>query len=691
MFISLVVPTSIPCAAAETLPVPREQTVVVESISSSFNNYESFNPLGTIGVEYGSGIQVCEESVAYINPLSISGIEFWKITGYETENNYTRVILHIREGVTWNDGYPYTSDDWVFTYNLLMNDTSQQLSGAWWVQSTVSSFEAPDNYTFIVNLKRSIPRIIWELPTTTVSRHIWEGHDPNTFKNNPPVGTGPYKLYGVYPAFNMFIWVRDENYWGKKFGYFPEAKYVIYKCPAPRDVMFADFVQGATDAPLLMMFTYDLVQMAQSVMTNISTVEYKDPLPYGFFFNTREYPLSVPALRWAISYCVDRETLGNVYSMAEHTDPHKYPIGGAIYPSVQQKWGAMLDRVMQRIEDEYGYTYPTYNLTKAEEILDGLNFVDTDGDGIRETTNGTKLSFEVLCEPAGTFEYTQTLTFVENLRAVGIAATMRALGWGGLGTYTMEGRYQIASTVIYSNTPYSSDIFYSLINDPTEIRNEETGYYNPEVNAYVQILKNMSSDDPAAAPLLEEALYLVLRDLPFVTTLEQKTTSPFSTKYWTGWPTNDNMYAVPYTWWANFLFVLLRIKAVAPAAPVNYQTVWFIGSVEQFNSSIDGRTYGPFVEGESAAMPEGDAQRLIGEELASLTPVTLLDAISGISGQLAAMSNQLTTLSQQVSGVPEQWTALSSQLSTLTIFFAIETVAIVILAVGLVLALRKKS
>jgi peptide/nickel transport system substrate-binding protein len=30
----------------------------------------------------------------------------------------------------------------------------------------------------------------------------------------------------------------------------------------------------------------------------------------------------------------------------------------------------------------------------------------------------------------------------------------------------------------------------------------------------------------------------------------------FNTAYWTGWPTADNPYTIPVTWWSHFLFAI---------------------------------------------------------------------------------------------------------------------------------------
>ena len=76
-----------------------------------------------------------------------------------------------------------------------------------------------------------------------------------------------------------------------------------------------------------------------------------------------------------------------------------------------------INELKRIIEKEYGWTID-YDLTKAQEILDSLDFIDRDGDGVRETPNGTKLSFEILADvPTNVWEYT---VIMEDFEKVGI-------------------------------------------------------------------------------------------------------------------------------------------------------------------------------------------------------------------------------------------------------------------------------
>ena len=46
----------------------------------------------------------------------------WLAESYEYNDDFTAITVHLRDGVRWSDGEPFTSADVLFTYDLLMNN-----------------------------------------------------------------------------------------------------------------------------------------------------------------------------------------------------------------------------------------------------------------------------------------------------------------------------------------------------------------------------------------------------------------------------------------------------------------------------------------------------------------------------------------------------------------------------------------
>ena len=84
----------------------------------------------------------------------------------------------------------------------------------------VKSVEAPDPQTVVVNFTKPYPRYHIRFAAQVgalyvVAKHKWEGQDPQSYKNNPPVTSGPYKLNQVLIEQRQFIYERDPNYWAE--------------------------------------------------------------------------------------------------------------------------------------------------------------------------------------------------------------------------------------------------------------------------------------------------------------------------------------------------------------------------------------------------------------------------------------------------------------------------------------------
>ncbi len=140
--------------AQASFPVPREQSVVVET-DQTYQYFNTANPVKPYGTQWGSGWhQIAQEWDWYMD-YATGQRRLWRTTGWEYNKDYTQLTWHVRKGVTWNDGVPYTAQDIVFTFNLFMKNPDLGGAGA---ASNVASVTAPDDYTVIFKFKQADPR-----------------------------------------------------------------------------------------------------------------------------------------------------------------------------------------------------------------------------------------------------------------------------------------------------------------------------------------------------------------------------------------------------------------------------------------------------------------------------------------------------------------------------------------------------
>jgi len=231
-------PTSTPRPVPTTAP-EKAETAVVEKVQVNgvtmdfgrneviinnqvdFSIFDSFNPMIPNGWHYQNGVQqILVEFLWYVN-YATGAIEARLGESWEYNDDYTELTLHLRKGVTWNDGEPFTAKDVVWTLQMAMDPKYDDLGSL--PHSAAEYFSevyAADDFTVVIKMTEPRPRqhqMFWcKIVGGTViyPEHIWANVDPYTYKNNPPVWTGPYKLYKTYPENKVFVWVRNDARFG---------------------------------------------------------------------------------------------------------------------------------------------------------------------------------------------------------------------------------------------------------------------------------------------------------------------------------------------------------------------------------------------------------------------------------------------------------------------------------------------
>ncbi|WP_353661754.1 peptide-binding protein [Hydrogenimonas sp. SS33] len=109
----------------------------------------------------------------------------------------THLRFHLREGVKWQDGKPFTSEDVVFTFDLTRSPKlfTPYASDFRYVKRVV----AVDSKTVDVFYKEPYYKAVSIWMMGILPAHLWRGvKDPMTSSlNRHPVGTGPYRLVSL--------------------------------------------------------------------------------------------------------------------------------------------------------------------------------------------------------------------------------------------------------------------------------------------------------------------------------------------------------------------------------------------------------------------------------------------------------------------------------------------------------------
>jgi peptide/nickel transport system substrate-binding protein len=543
--------------------VPRERTLIIgfEGGPHAAPEQSGLNPGATNSQGHH---QVMIESLYYLNYQTGELIPWLAEGPAQWNEDYTEVIIPLREGIKWSDGQPFTAEDIVFTIEMLQANPT--LSYASTVVD-VAEATAVDDRTVQITLTRPDPRFvvnafgvrIWGA-VRIVPKHIWEGQDPNTFTNFDlekgwPVWTGPYRL--VKASSTEFVFDRRADWWAVETGFqdLPAPERIIFVEAGPDERKAAALTANEVDGePSLRIDTFaDVVSKNPNAIgwTEDGTRAWIDPCPGMLGFNTRVPPWDDPEMRWAIAYAIPNQQIGDATTGGQGIVSHyNFPA----YPALQEWLTENQDLI-----DQYDST--VYDPAKAREIFESKGYV-MGADGVYEK-DGERLQVDILFK---TEEPILPAIIVSAFQDVGIDAAPRALAGAAYfdarntGDFEIETHHVACGSVV---EPYDElNLLHSRWIVPLGERasNNLWGWSNAE---YDQIVDEMQTLEPGAErqhELFRRALEIRLQELPILSLTQQQRVVPYSTRYWTNWPTAENDYHHPPNWWQNFLMLVVEIE-----------------------------------------------------------------------------------------------------------------------------------
>ncbi|QYJ17074.1 Oligopeptide-binding protein AppA [Rubrobacter xylanophilus DSM 9941] len=121
------------------------------------------------------------------------------------------IEFRLKDGITWSDGEPLTVEDYVFTYETVMNDRWQIITREIW--DSIDRIETPDELTARIIFREPDARWRDILAADVLPRHILQGKNFNKYFNDRIVGSGPY-VFEEWRKGQSLTVVANENYWG---------------------------------------------------------------------------------------------------------------------------------------------------------------------------------------------------------------------------------------------------------------------------------------------------------------------------------------------------------------------------------------------------------------------------------------------------------------------------------------------
>ncbi len=541
--------------------VAREDTAIFDrdgrvGPQPAFDNYNPFVPnnLGNGGL-----------GQAVFEPLFILNYETgeimpWLAADASSNDSLDVWTLNLREGAAWSDGEAMDADDVVFTFEMLGQSENAGLSRAGNVQSWVDSVEAVDAQTVQFNLNAPNPRFQLDFLTVkiggntlVVPEHIWADEDPFTFKNFPPVGSGPYTLTSADET--TWVYDRNDDWWGAATGALsmPEPLRLIWIITGNDQIRTTLGVNNEVDS--IMDVTLGAFEAMQAQNDNIFAwvdgmpFVWLDPCPRQLSFQTDVAPWDNAEMRWAINHIVDRdEVIAIAYEGVTIPSRTMFVEYGAMFPFIES------------IEDAGMGLSSTSDHMKAEELLTANGYT-RGGDGLWQDADGHVLSLSIQVHEGFIEKRRITSVLVEQLRAFGVNASAAVIAgptWDDnkrFGNYEATTDWDACGSV---NEPWASlDRYTSRHYVPIGERSSGSnharwsGMNNEAYSEIVAQIGSLPLGDPQVIPLVLEAYQYFYEDLPILPLNQATKLIPFNSTYWEGWPTSENNFNHPATWWQS--------------------------------------------------------------------------------------------------------------------------------------------
>src|SRR6266852_3454294 len=306
---------------------PNSLTMLANEQDAYTQNFNPYSP-GVIGGTQG----LIYETLLYVNRLDGS-VKPWLASSYELASDAQSITFHLRQGVTWSDGQAFTSDDVVFTLNLILKNSSIDLTG---IGAAVKSVSAPDASTVRVTLSKPFNPIVWILggQVYMLPKHTWSGvkGDPSQYADPNPVGTGPYIVKSFTPQ--QVDLVKNPNFWqpGK-----PQVDEVKIPAYSSNDSAQLALQKGQIDWTNLFVPNLDKTYVALDKQHYHYWFPSSDDVM--LYLNLTRAPFSDLQVRKAISFALNRETISKLGESGYEPPPNPTGlVGEAIHSYIDPQF-----------------------------------------------------------------------------------------------------------------------------------------------------------------------------------------------------------------------------------------------------------------------------------------------------------------------------------------------------------------
>ena len=369
------------------------------------------------------------------------------------------ITFHLRKGVLWHDGHPFTSKDVMFTYKLMIDPKTPTAYGEDYKQ--VKKAETPDDYTFRVTYDHPYaPALIsWSFPI--MPAHLLEGKDiTKSPLSRKPIGTGPY-IFKEWQTGQKIVLVANPHYFEGR----PYISRYVYRIIPDTATMFLELKSGGLDEMGLTPIQYKRQTNTPEFKKNFKKYQYL-AFAYTYLgFNLLDPKFQDKRVRQAIGYAINKKEIieGVLLGLGE-------PANGPYKPGT---W----------MYNEKVTPYP-FDQAKAKQLLAEAGWTDTDHDGILDK-DGQPFRFTITTNQGNKQRKMTALIIQQRLKEIGIDVKVRIIEWAAFLKEFID-KKKFEAVILGWTIPINPDLFdvwHSSKTKPGELN--FISYKNSEVDRLI--------------------------------------------------------------------------------------------------------------------------------------------------------------------------------------------------------------
>jgi len=507
---------------------------------------ENWNPFSPTALQPTLGI--IYEPLFYYNLATGAAPQPMLGTASSWSGDGKQLKITTRDGVKWSDGQDFTAEDVAYTFDLISKTPAINASGI-----KITSAVATDPHTVVLTFpdKQFLaePNLLGNTPI--IPKHIWSAvSDPAKTTNANPVGTGPYKKKSFSPQ--TYVIEKNPTYWqaGK-----PQIQTVRYISLATADAASAALTSGQLDWMSAFIPSLDKIIKNQKDLTYVNTPSLTTSI-YACSNAAQgcKGPQTDVAVRQALYYAINRDQLNK--------------LAGGGFAGTASPTMLLPDRDEKWIGDRASLKTPGGpDVAKAEQILDQAGWAKG-ADGIR-SKGGQRLTLAIQTVTGWSDYISLNDAMTQEFKQIGVELKPAQLSWNEWNNNEVQGKFQLSLDSIglgpSTNPYYNYNQHYATattakVGENAANNGNYARYSNPTVDRALAAAA-ATNDESVQKQQYATVQAEIVRDLPYIPIYVNSMLTEFNTSRATGWPTNDDKYAVPATWkvWDNGV-VLSNLK-----------------------------------------------------------------------------------------------------------------------------------